>query len=105
MYRKPLEKHLEYDMLMGNGGGSSSSNDGSNTFYFFASSCAIPSRETNLISSVESNYYFFFLHFDGTYSHLYSGPYFFLLGLLVSLFPLKAAILNIISTLKSSGNF
>ena len=46
-------------MLMGNGGGSSSSNDGSNTFYSFASSCAIPSRETNLISSVESNYFFF----------------------------------------------
>jgi len=61
MYRKPLEKHLEYDMLMGNGGGSSSSNDGSNTFYSFTSSCAIPSRETNLISSVESNYFFFYI--------------------------------------------
>ena len=61
MYRKPLEKHLEYDMLMGNGGGSSSSNDGSNTFYSFASSCATPSRKTNLISSVESNYFFFYI--------------------------------------------
>lgn len=61
MYRKPLEKHLEYAMLMGSGSGNSSSNNGSNTFYSFASSCATPSRKTNLISSVESNYYFFYI--------------------------------------------
>lgn len=59
MYTKPLEKHLEYDMLMGSGGGSSSSNNGSNALHSFASSCATPSRKTNLISSVESNYFFY----------------------------------------------
>lgn len=49
-------------MITGSGGGSSSSSSSSsnsNTFYSFASSCATPPRKTNLISSVETNYFLY----------------------------------------------